>query len=283
MATKSKAVIIVVIAALVAIAIISIVFIAPKSETFKLIVDFKNYKIAVEAIKNKFISESELPYINIEKKYVDTEMGIIVDKPYNDWSDYEKLNGAELQKIIHGEKRYKILKESFPGYMNLVDKADFLWTKHGSKKCIKIILGSIINGVEISDEGLKKLRELGADRFHHLNNFAIAIFDKNSFQGWQEINVWNLFLCFFSGQQGPVQDLYFDPDKGSILISTSFELTNVIIDDNEINCRMIKKVAFFEGTKNLYCVDISFLNTGSESLKIWEELNKYLKSFKISR
>jgi hypothetical protein len=219
----------------------------------------------------------------IQKKYVHSELGFAIDRPYKGWTEYERKTGPELQIFLHGPKHYELMKKNYPKLINLMDKSDVIWTRRGGKKIIKIKPGSIMDNNKITDEIYNRAKISGIETVGFFNNFSIATFKKESFTNWKKKNIWNLFMAYFQGFEGNIGNLVYEPQNRSILIESLREYRNVIIEDKDIDyCRFENRLAFFESSDKLYLVDISFLDSGIEPKEIiWKELNNYLKSFRI--
>jgi hypothetical protein len=264
------------------IAYTAIIFLAPQKNIFRMWVDFKDYVFHIEAIGNKTISKNDLDSIDPDKHFINTELGIVINKSHSNWSEYQTTTGPEIQKIFHGESKYELMREQNFKIVELFEKSKVIWIKHGEKISIKFKPGSVVSNESISEETYKKLRLWGLDSMTHYHNLTISVIEKASLENWKEKNIWNLFLSYFSGFEGTIKNLTYEPKTGSILIESSKMLKNVIINDKNVdNCHSENKVAFFESSDNLYLVDITYLNTGGYPIQIWNDLNDYLKSLRI--
>lgn len=154
----------------------------------------------------------------------------------------------------------------------------------GDNITINFVKGSVINGWQVTEEGLKEMKEIGGEKLvmpRRQIMITVAAKDK-MFPNDFSLSPPNLmrWTSRFDAAYN-IDSIYGDKDNGFLYERYRWSLSNVEIEGKPDRRFVIEGLrAYFVGNKFFYVVDL-FAVQGETKDKDWDQLRQVLESFKF--
>jgi hypothetical protein len=216
-----------------------------------------------------FISRQEAASLDADRYFVDLDHGVAIRRPLPDWGALEELTVGEQ------------LAEGSAQCLALCDQPVYR-IRYGTPIEVQADAQTLINGEPLTDEQLAALEGLYGPppwTTPYYSQVLVNVFDKSA-EGIYLKGLPDLVLLTVHFSAGRVNRLVAEENSDFIITQSSATYDRIRMQGEMTSFTLESWVLFAEGEDAYYVIEISFTPQSGQPLRVWEDLQTYMDTFR---
>lgn len=220
------------------------------------------------------ISEEEATQLD-PGNYVVPDLGFALAQPRAGWSQMEEMTYHDL--FLEEEALSPlILFYSWVG--SAWDDQPVRRIRYGEPVQVQYQEKTTENGAVVDLEMLRSLT--GSDTLPHYSQITILAVDK---EVAADYTLAGIALTWGAIHRGGVNRIVASEGSQYILMQATWQMQNVRIDGRETDLSIERWALFAEGAQRYYAVEINYVPGADQPVRVWEDVQAYMDSFRVIR
>jgi hypothetical protein len=218
-----------------------------------------------------FISRQQAAALDTDQYYVDLDHGIVIRRPLLNWGELEELTVEEQ------------LAESGAQCFGLCDQPVYR-IRYGTPIEIQSDRQTLVNGKPIPDDWLAALEKLYGPppwTAPYYSQVLINVFDKSAEEQMSVKNLPDLVILTTRYSAANVNRLIAEENSNFIVTQSSISYDRIRMEGQTTSFTLESWGLFAEGKDTYYVVEISYTPQSGQPLRVWEDLQIYMDSFRV--
>jgi hypothetical protein len=210
------------------------------------------------------ISYQEAMGLDAGAYFVAPELGFVLAQPRQGWGSVEETTYGDLF----------LERGAYSG--STWDQQPIRRIRYGEAIEVQCGDGSLVNGVALDCETLRQAYD--TDAFRYANEIAILSLDKEAAAGYTLAGV---ALEWGITQRGGLNRIIASEGADSVVMQASWHLEDVIVDGRQGDLGMERWALVADGPLRYYVIEVTYFALPGQSVQVWEDLQAYMRSFRV--
>lgn len=224
-----------------------------------------------------FISRQEAAALDPDIYFVDLNHGVAMRRPLNGW--------GELEAMTLGEQIAEVGTMDVPE-LPLMEQPVYR-IAYGETIEVTIDRQCLIDGQPIPDDVAQSLEVLHGQapwRVPYQSMMVINVYDRELVEGNGFItSLADMMMNTYHFSGGQVNELVAPEGGDFILMQSTATLTNVRLENGTTTLTVERWFLFAQTQDSYYVVEVVYMPQSGQPVRVWDDLQLYLDSFRIVR